>query len=90
MAAPGIVGGLWLAREHGRSGTGFVVALGAGFVARLILAATSVYLATKVGSAAAGSLVAGLAAGFVPVVAFEMFWFSRARVAAAARVETRR
>ena len=38
MASPGIVGGAWLAREHGRTGSGFVAALGAGFAARLVLA----------------------------------------------------
>ena len=36
LALPGILGGAWLAREHGRTGSRFVVALAAGFMLRMI------------------------------------------------------
>ena len=79
MASPGIVGGAWLACEHGRPGSRFVVALGITFAARLVLAAVAAFGAAKAGEGAGSGLLAGLAAGFVPVMAFEMLWFARSR-----------
>lgn len=89
MALPGIAGGTWLAREHGRRASRFVVALGAGFLARLVLAGIAAFGAAKAGGGAVEGLLAGLAAGFVPVMAFEMFWFARATRAQGAGLETR-
>ena len=89
LALPGILGGAWLAREHGRTGSRFVVALAAGFMLRMILAATATVGATRAGGGAVTGLLAGLAAGFVPVTAFEMFWFARAGHARAVGTETR-
>ena len=80
MAVPAIVGGAWLAHEHGRSGSRFVLALGTGFIARMVLAAIAAFGASRSGGAATTGLLAGLAAGFAPVTVLEMIWFSRARV----------
>jgi hypothetical protein len=79
MAVPGVLGGAWLAREHGRSPTRFLIALAAGFVTRLVLAGSAAFFAARAGGGAGLALLAGLAAGFVPLTAFEMFWFVRAR-----------
>jgi hypothetical protein len=79
MTIPGIAGGAWLAREHGRSAKRFLVALASGFVTRLILAAFSAFFAARAGNGAGTALLAGLAAGFVPLMIFEMVWFVRAR-----------
>lgn len=89
MAVPGLVGGAWLAREHGRTGSRFVVALGAGFILRLVLAALAAFGAANAGGSARTGLLAGLAAGFVPVTVFEMIWFSRARRTHGLGTETR-
>ena len=77
MAAPGIARGAWLAREHGRPAPRFLIALATGFVTRLVLAALAAFFAAKADAGAA--LIAGLAAGFVPLTAFEMVWFLRVR-----------
>ena len=77
MAVPGIVVGAWLVREHGRSAPRFLIALATGFVTRLVLAALAAFFAAKVDAGSA--LLAGLAAGFVPLTVFEMVWFLRAR-----------
>jgi hypothetical protein len=76
MAMPGLVGGAWLAHEHGRPSPRFLIALAMGFFSRLVLAGLAAFFATKAGAGAA--LIAGLAAGFVPLTAFEMVWFMRA------------
>jgi hypothetical protein len=89
MALPGIAGGVWRAREHGRPGSGFVVALQAGILLRLLLASVLAIGAARAGQAAMKALVAGLVAGFVPVMAFEMAWFGRSRGPQDARTETR-
>jgi len=87
MAVPGIVGGAWLAREHGRSAQRFLVALATGFITRLVLAALAAFSAGKADAGAA--LIAGLAAGFVPLTLFEMVWFLRARGAQSLGTEPR-
>lgn len=89
VAVPGIAGGMWLVREHGRDGSGFVWALGAGFVARLVLAAICAFGASKAGNSATTGLVSGLAAGFVPVTALEMVWCARARTRSVVATERR-
>jgi hypothetical protein len=78
MAVPGVACGAWLAMEHGRAGSRFVIALAAGFIARLVLAGGLTLSAGIAGAAAKAGLLPGLAAGFVPVMAFEMVWFARA------------
>jgi hypothetical protein len=89
MAVPGIVAGSWLAREHGRPASRFVLALATGFVTRLVLVAIAAFLAAKAGEGAGTALLAGLAAGFVPLMVFEMIWFLRARGARPFGTETR-
>jgi len=89
MALPGIAGGAWLAREHGRSAQRFLIALAAGFVTRLVLAGSAAFFAAKAGGGAGLALLFGLAAGFVPLTAFEMIWFVRARGAQGLGTEPR-
>jgi hypothetical protein len=89
MALPGVAGGAWLAREHGRPGSRFVIALQAGMVVRLTFAAVVVFGAAKAGGSSTTGLFAGLAAGFVPVMVFEMTWFARSRGAQGMGTETR-
>ena len=89
MALPGIAGGAWLAREHGRARSGFVAVLQAGMLVRLVLGALVAIGAAKAGGSAMAASMAGLAAGFLPVMAFEMVWFARAREGGGARKETR-
>jgi len=79
MAVPGVIGGAWLAREHGRSAQRFLIALATGFVTRLILAGSAAFFAARAGGGAGLALLFGLAAGFVPLMTFEMIWFVRAR-----------
>jgi hypothetical protein len=80
MAVPAILGGAWLAHEHGRNGSRFVLALGTGFITRLVFAAIAAFGASRAGDTATTGLLAGLAAGFAPVTVLEMIWFSRARI----------
>jgi hypothetical protein len=89
MALPGILGGAWLAREHGRPGSRFLSALATGFVTRLVLVAVAAFYAAKAGEGAGTALLAGLAAGFVPLMIFEMVWFLRARGTRQVGTETR-
>ncbi len=77
MALPVIGAGWWLARAHGRAGGSFVIALGTGFVLRAALLALVVATAARRSPDALVGALAGLAAGFLPLTAFEMLWFSR-------------
>jgi len=88
-AAPGIVIGSWLAAEHGHTGSRFLIAIAAGFVTRLVLAAVAAFGAAKAGGAAGFGLISGLAAGFVPLTAFEMIWFVARQRASGLPTETR-
>ena len=89
MALPSIAGGAWLVREHGRDGSWFVAAVLAGFVVRLLLAAVAALGAAQAGGSAKSGLIAGLAAGFVPLMAFETVWFARSHRAQGVAAETR-
>ena len=60
-----------------------------GFITRLILAGVAAFYAGKAGDGAGTALLSGLAAGFVPLMAFEMIWFSRARCAQGLGTEPR-
>jgi hypothetical protein len=88
-ALPGVAGGTWLAREHGRSGSRFVMVLQAGVLTRFVLAALAAMGAARAGGSAMPASMAGLVAGFLPVMVFEMVWFARARAAGSVREETR-
>lgn len=89
MAIPGIIGGAWLAREHGRPAQRFLIALAMGFVTRLVLAGLAAFYAARAGEGAGTALLSGLAAGFVPLMIFEMIWFNRARGAPGLGAEPR-
>jgi hypothetical protein len=80
-AVPGLAAGAFLVRQHGRPGAGFVVALGAGMIARLLLGAAVASAAAWSDHAARTAAVAGLAAGFLPVMLFESLWFARSQAA---------
>jgi hypothetical protein len=88
-AVPGVAGGTWLVAEHGRPGSRFLVALAAGFVARLVLAAVAAFGAAKAGGNAGFGLICGLAAGFVPLMTFESIWFALRHRVAGRESETR-
>lgn len=77
MALPAIVCGAWLAREHGRTGASFMVALGAGWALRAASLAAVVVAALRQGPGALSGALIGLAVGFVALTAFEMVWFAR-------------
>ena len=77
MVLPLIATGVWLAREQGRAGVSFVVALGAGLLTRAALVAAVVGGAAQRGDASIVGALAGLAVGFVPMTAFELIWFFR-------------
>ena len=88
MVVPGLGCGIWLAYEHGRPGSRFVAAIGTGFVLRLVLAGACAFGAARAGGSAGVGLLSGLAAGFLPVMLFEMVWFAsrmRTRVQPEAR-----
>jgi hypothetical protein len=89
MALPGVAGGAWLAREHGRAASRFVAVLQTGMLLRLVLGAIVAMGAANAGGSAVVASMAGLAAGFLPVMAFEMAWFARTRENGGARTETR-
>ena len=77
MALPAIASGTWLAREHGRTGPAFLVALGTGWLLRAAFLAAVVVAALRRGSSAVSGALLGLAVGFVALTAFEMLWFAR-------------
>ena len=76
-AAGGVAGGAWIAREHGRPGSGFVVAMGSAMILRSAAALGVLALALKAGKGAHVPCLVGLAAGFVPQMLFEVAWFHR-------------
>jgi hypothetical protein len=88
-ALPGVAGGAWLVREHGRTGSRFVMVLQAGILMRLVLTAIVAVGAARAGGSAMPASMAGLGAGFLPVLVFEMVWFARARETGSVRTETR-
>jgi hypothetical protein len=77
LAFAGTLGGAWLAREHGKPGSGFLVALGAGVAARFVAVAGGCVAAALAGNGALTAYAVGLLTGFVPVQAFEAIWFFR-------------
>jgi len=87
MAITGVAGGTWMVRKHGQQGAGFLVALGTCMLARLFASVSGAAAAAMSGMDAVWPYVAGLAAGYLPLQAFELFWFiRRARKQAAGEV----
>ena len=76
-ACPGLVSGVLLAHLHGRSGGAFPLVVGLGLLVRLVAAGSVTVLAARSGGPAIPAALAGLVAGFVPVTAFETWWFAR-------------
>jgi hypothetical protein len=89
MAVPAVAGGAWLAREHGRVESRFVMAVLTGILVRLLAAVVVAQGAAKAGGSAMTGLAAGLIAGFVPVTAFQAVWLARSRNASGVATETR-
>ena len=87
MAVTGVAGGTWMVRKHGQEGAGFLVALGTCMLARLFASVAGAGGAAISGMDAVWPYVAGLAVGYLPLQAFELFWFIRkARKQAAGEV----
>lgn len=77
MTLAGSLGGAWTVSQHGRPGSGFLVAVGICMLSRLVLGAAGVAAAAGAGTAAVWALLAGLAVTYVPLQVFEMIWFLR-------------
>jgi hypothetical protein len=77
MAIPSLVSGTWMARSHGRSGAGFVLALGTGVTLRILSLSIVVAFAARQGGAELTQTLAGLAFGFIPLMVFELVWLAR-------------
>lgn len=77
MVLTGMVGGVWMARTHGRQGAGFLVALGTCMLARLFGSVGGALAAATRGTEAVWPYLAGLCAGYVPLQLFEIGWFLR-------------
>jgi hypothetical protein len=77
MAASGLVGGTWMVHQHGKQGSGFLVALGTCMLARLFASAGGACGAAMQGMEAVWAYVVGLGAGYVPLQLFEIWWFVR-------------
>jgi hypothetical protein len=71
--------GTWLVAQHGRPGWGFLAALGAGVVGRLVASAAGGAAVAFAGGDAACAYATGLVAAFVPLQAVELAWFSGSR-----------
>lgn len=77
VASLGVADGVWLNRKHGTSGSGFMLAMVVGILARLVIVGAGSVVAFRSGGDAAWGFLAGVGAGFVPVQAFEVIWFMR-------------
>ena len=86
LATAGVVAGGWLVACHGKPGNGFLGAMVGGMLARMALIASGLGLAMMSGKPAVWAFAGGAAAGFLPVMVFEVFWFYRASQKDAARV----
>jgi len=73
----GVGGGAWAVSQHGRSGVGFLLALGVCMLARLIIFVAGPFVAAPLGTEAVWACVVGLFAGYLPAQATEMIWFAR-------------
>jgi len=80
-AAAAVVGvgtGAWLARAHGRPGSGFLAALVTGMLIRLVLVGVGLVVALRVGDGPAWGFLSGFAIAFVPLQGYEVVWSLRA------------
>jgi len=77
-AAIGVAGGSWLVARHGDPSWGFVVALLAGMLARLLAFGTGAALAARAGGAQLWAFVGGFAATFVALQVWEGVFLHRA------------
>lgn len=77
LAAVGLGAGAWLAARHATAGAGFVVALVAGMLARLVAAGAGTAAAAATGGRALAAYLVGLVLGFAPLQVFEMVFFYR-------------
>lgn len=85
-ALPGLVAGIVLAERHGKPGSGFVLALGAGILTRFVVVLGSLGAALVAGGGAYRPWLLGVVLGYVPMEIFEIVWFHRrARELSAAR-----
>jgi hypothetical protein len=79
LATLGVAGGAWLAAEYGKPGTGFLKALGAGMLARMLATVGGAACAVLLGpEQAPWAFVTGAGTGFLPLLVFEVWWFYRA------------
>ena len=76
-AVTGVAGGAWMARLHGRQGSGFLVALGTCMLARLVASVGGALGAAVIGRPAVWPYILGLCVGYVPLQLFEIGWFLR-------------
>jgi len=77
MAVIGFTTGLWMVRVHGKPGSGFLAAMGAGMLARLFISAAVALWAARHGIEYVSAYLAGLFTGYLPLQAFEVTWFFR-------------
>ena len=75
MAAVGVAGVIWTGWSHGKAGTGFIAAVAMCMLARLFLAAAGAWGATRQGMETVWPYILGLAAGYLPLQAYELNWF---------------
>ena len=75
MALVGVTAGGWAVSRHGTPGPGFIVAVGTGMLARLVLAGAGAAVTLSRGEGALYAYFAGVGAGYVPVQLYEMGWF---------------
>lgn len=78
MVVIGAATGAWMVAAHGHPGPGFLGAMVTGMLARLLAAVGGAVAVGTTGGAGLGSFLTGLVGGFVPMQAYEVFFFSRA------------
>lgn len=83
--AIGLVAGAALARFHGSPSWGFIVAMHAGMLARLVALVAGGVWAAWTGRTALVAFVAGFGAGLVPLQVHEAFFLRRGRGGLGAR-----
>lgn len=77
MAVIGVAAGIWMVRVHGRPGSGFMAALGAGMLTRLLVSAAVALVAAQQGIEIVWAYLIGLFTGYLPLQVFELTWFLR-------------
>ena len=77
LTALGVADGVWLNRQYGSPGSGFMLALVAGILARMVIVGGGAVLAFLSGGNSAWGFLAGVGAGFIPVQVFSMIWFAK-------------